>query len=61
MMKKQKLGLSRNTIDKYYTNKNVVNKCIAMIKKHISISKNDLIIEPSAGNGSFIDGIKTLC
>ena len=28
--------------------------------KHLDNS-NDLIIEPSAGNGSFIDAIKTLC
>ena len=56
----QKKGLKRNTIDKYYTKKNIANECIELVKKNIIISKNDLIIEPSAGNGSFIDGIKTL-
>ena len=60
-MKKQKLGLSRNTIDKYYTNPAIVKKCIDAVKKYIQITKDDLIIEPSAGNGSFIDSIKTLC
>jgi len=41
-------------------NGNVVELCINAIKSYISISRNDLIIEPSAGNGSFIHDIKTL-
>jgi len=57
---KQKKGLKRNTIDKYYTKPSVVEQCIEFIKKYIDISNNDLIIEPSAGNGSFIEKIKTL-
>lgn len=57
---KQSKGLKRNTIDKYYTKETIVNSCIELIKKYISIHENDLIIEPSAGNGSFINGIKTL-
>ena len=56
----QTTGLTRNTIDKYYTKPNIVEKCIQSIKQHMSISEDDIIIEPSAGNGSFIDGIKTL-
>jgi len=57
----QKLGLKRNTIDKYYTSETGVNKCIELIKKHIIIGKNDICIEPSAGNGAFINSIKKLC
>lgn len=57
---KQRKGLKRNTIDKYYTKINVVKQCINLIKKYINISNNDLIIEPSAGNGSFIENIKNL-
>ena len=57
---KQEKGLKRNTIDKYYTKTCVVEKCIELVKKYIIISNNDLIIEPSAGNGSFIDNIKTI-
>jgi hypothetical protein len=56
----QKKGLSRNTIDKYYTKSNVVNQCLDKIKEYINIHENDLIIEPSAGNGAFISGIKQL-
>ena len=57
---KQKKGLKRNIIDKYYTKPSVVKQCIELVKKYIKISNNDLIIEPSAGNGSFIEDIKTL-
>lgn len=56
----QSKGLNRNTIDKYYTKKQAVDLCIELIKHHITITKADLAIEPSAGNGSFINSIKTL-
>jgi len=57
----QKVGLKRNPIDKYYTSDIGVNSCIELIKKYITISENDICIEPSAGNGSFINSIKKLC
>ena len=57
---KQVKGLKRNTIDKYYTKPVVVKQCIELVKKYINILNNDLIIEPSAGNGTFIENIKTL-
>ena len=57
---RQTKGLTRNTIDKYYTKEAIVNLCFATIKETIEINKNDLIIEPSAGNGVFIKGIKLL-
>lgn len=53
-------GLNRNKLDKYYTKESTVELCLNMIKKHININTDDLIIEPSAGNGSFIPGIKSL-
>lgn len=56
----QTTGLKRNTIDKYYTSSDTVTQCIELIKTHTNISQNDLIIEPSAGNGAFIPLIKTL-
>ena len=57
---KQTKGLKRNTIDKYYTKDNIVNLCLNYIKEYIKINQNDLIIEPSAGNGAFISGIKLI-
>ena len=57
----QTKGLKRNIIDKFYTAPAVVDLCITYIKQHLKIdSGKDLIIEPSAGNGSFIPGLKTL-
>jgi predicted RNA methylase len=53
-------GLKRNTIDKYYTEDNVVKKCMELITANLLIDKNDICIEPSAGNGSFIKYIKYL-
>ena len=56
----QSTGLKRKTIDKYYTSPSIVNECIKLIKENINIQENDLCIEPSAGNGAFINGIKSL-
>lgn len=60
MKTKQKKGLNRNTIDKYYTKNNVVELCLNAFKEHVQVNSDDLIIEPSAGNGSFITGIKSM-
>jgi predicted RNA methylase len=57
---KQTKGLKRNTIDKYYTKESIVNLCLNSVKKYIEINDNDVIIEPSAGNGAFIPGIKNI-
>jgi predicted RNA methylase len=57
---KQSKGLKRNTIDKYYTKDSVVEMCLHFIRQNIDIQPDDLIVEPSAGNGAFINGIKLL-
>lgn len=57
---KQNTGLKRNTTDKFYTKLEIVEVCKIRIEKYINIKGNDLIIEPSAGNGSFITIIKKL-
>lgn len=57
----QKIGLKRDTVDKYYTSNDVVNICISFITENLYINKNDdLCIEPSAGNGSFMTCIKSI-
>ena len=57
-----KKGLKRNTIDKFYTKPEIVNNFNNLIKSKLKIDKkNDLIIEPSAGEGAFINIIKELC
>jgi predicted RNA methylase len=61
METKQQKGLKRNTIDKYYTKPDTVVSCLQHVTNHIQINADeDLIIEPSAGNGSFIPGIQSL-
>ena len=67
-MKKQTVGLKRDktssNLEKYYTKKETVDTCIKqfnLVMKDYSFSKeNDVIIEPSAGNGAFIEGCKKL-
>ena len=57
---RQSKGLKRNVIDKFYTKSDIVNICIEIVTNNIIIDENDIIIEPSTGNGSFINGIKTI-
>lgn len=46
-------------LDKYYTRPEIAYRCCEIIKEYIDIdTKRDLVIEPSAGDGSFIAPIK---
>lgn len=61
-MVQQNTGTNRNTIDKFYTHPKVANKCIESFNTYVEVDqKNDIIIEPSAGNGSFIESLEKLC
>ena len=54
-------GLHRNTIDKFYTKSSIVDLCISNISKYLTIDKIETwFLEPSAGNGAWINGIKKL-
>ena len=60
--KVQVTGLNRDTKDKFYTRYFIVEQCMHIIKNTVDIDFNDdLIIEPSAGNGAFIESIIQLC
>ena len=48
------------SLDKFYTTPETVIECITLLKSTIPIQETDLIIEPSAGNGAFINVIKSL-
>jgi hypothetical protein len=50
-----KTGKNRDPIDQFYTKKEVAEECIRFFYKNISINEKDLLIEPSAGYGSFSD------
>ena len=56
----QKVGLNRNTIDKFYTCRSAVELCIDLVQEHITINEDDLIIEPSAGDGAFMESISEI-
>lgn len=51
-------GKKRDVTDKFYTKLDVAEKCINLFLKTININKKDVILEPSAGNGSFSDYFK---
>jgi hypothetical protein len=51
---------NKSNYDKYYTSSKIVDKCFNIFIKNIKINDNDLCIEPSAGNGAFINLIKNL-
>lgn len=56
----KRIGLHRNTLDKFYTNKDIADLCITWIKEHVEICHKDIIVEPSAGGGVFIDSLLAL-
>jgi len=57
----QTTGLNRDITDKFYTKNTIASQCCQLIQQHIDINKDiDLIIEPSAGNGSFINPITNI-
>jgi hypothetical protein len=49
----QDTGLKRNTTDQFYTKKEVANTCLDHWYKIVNPKEDELIIEPSAGNGAF--------
>ena len=49
-----KIGLKRDLFDKFYTRNHIVLQCLKLVKEHITITTDDIIIEPSAGNGAFL-------
>lgn len=51
----------KNKYDKFYTKDSIAKECINTFKQYIKFDKhNDIIIEPSAGNGVFIPYIKKM-
>ena len=58
-MKKDKIKKSEN--DQFYTDKSIAEYFLDVIKKRIPKKKRLLMIEPSAGTGSFLLNAKKLC
>ncbi len=54
-------GRFREGLDKFYTAAVVAKQCVDLVKQNCQINKShDIVIEPSAGNGSFIRYLKPL-
>jgi hypothetical protein len=49
-----------NNLDKFYTKTSVAELCVSTFISNVQLQKQDLIIEPSAGNGSFINPLKKI-
>jgi predicted RNA methylase len=49
----------RVDLDQYFTSPNLVNECLAVLSSKISLDDFDLIIEPCAGSGRFLDQLPT--
>lgn len=45
-------------MDKFYTCDEVVDDILCKINEHITPTENDLVLEPSAGNGAFLNKMK---
>lgn len=46
-------GLKRNPIDKFYTQTSIAHQCVDDFIANVFTTPDDLILEPSAGNGEF--------
>jgi hypothetical protein len=57
---KMKTGLYREGKEQFYTKKEVAKQCVDLVKNKKLIGSEDLVIEPSAGNGAFIPFLKEL-
>ena len=42
-----------NELDKFYTAPHLASKCVDEFNEHVNICDGDVVIEPSAGDGSF--------
>jgi len=56
----QEQGLLRNTIDKFYTNSDVVDICIDHFVDFIKPKQADTVLEPSAGAGAFSNVLRKM-
>jgi hypothetical protein len=53
----QQTGRNRNLQDKYYTKRSVATHCTQLLNNTLAIPINDILLEPSAGDGAFMEAI----
>lgn len=47
-----------NNLDKFYTKPEIAQKCVNYLKQLVPINKDDVLLEPSAGCGNFLQALK---
>lgn len=50
-------GLKRNNNEQYYTKEHIAENCISLTNEYFPLNQFDIIIEPSAGTGVFINDL----
>jgi len=58
---KKKTGKKRDSKDQFYTNPGVSSYCLDVFRDTIDIDHDDILLEPSAGDGSFSDILIEQC
>jgi predicted RNA methylase len=58
-MSAQAVGLQRNTLDQYYTKSQLAQRYVNLFIDIVKPTEDYMVIEPSAGSGSFSDVIKS--
>jgi predicted RNA methylase len=49
-------------MQKFYTKPKIAKHCCELVREHVDIEyAKDCVIEPSAGNGAFIQGLQQMC
>jgi hypothetical protein len=57
---KEKKDIPQLILDKYYTQPEIAQLCVLSFTTTVNVSEQDLIVEPSAGSGSFIDPMRSI-
>ena len=60
ILNKNDVKQKKGWLDKFYTKPKISKFCVDVFTSNILIQKQDLIVEPSAGGGSFIKPLKEI-
>jgi hypothetical protein len=56
----QNTGRQRNVEDKYYTKREIALYCTQLVKDTIPMKEETVMLEPSAGDGAFVEAMQSL-
>ncbi len=61
IIKRMKKGKKRDPKDQFYTNVGISAHCIEVFQSIVDVALDDILLEPSAGSGSFSDYLLEQC